>query len=56
MVAQGVVSRRGPGVPFIGSGRWCRGGEVASQVVMAVVVHLQSGGRLWEGRRGGGAE
>jgi hypothetical protein len=47
VVAQGAVSSCDPGVPFIGSGRWCRGGEATSQVVMA--VRFQSGGRLWEG-------
>jgi hypothetical protein len=28
-----------------------RGGEAASRVVMAAVVHFQSGDQLWEGRR-----
>jgi hypothetical protein len=40
------------GVPFIGSGRRCRGGEAASRVVMAAMVRFQSGARLWEGRQG----
>jgi hypothetical protein len=52
MAAQGAVSRCGLGVPFIGYGRQYRGGEVASRVVMVVVVHFQCGGWLWEGRRG----
>jgi hypothetical protein len=28
------------GLPFIGPGRRCRGGEVASRVVMAAVVRF----------------
>jgi hypothetical protein len=44
------------GVPFIGSGRRCRGGEAASRVVMAAVVRFQSGAGYRRGGEGDGAE